>query len=905
MNINNDYSKKVDSGVDANSGAPHSGASKSQDKPNTVFENNEIACKKKLTLNEKELKYLLSQGYDLTKMSDKDIQDALEPYYAETPKDTQNASTETYSAVAQSANLTDTAASSTAQPSAQTEGETSAQQAQTKPAETSASQSAVPVNNQASAQQAKNEADKNNYPTEIEIDFDDADLKQMGFAPDEVGIYACDFEKLTKEEQENFLVTAFAKRHFGKNWENMPPEAQAKILQSIDAQLAEKIPSWKNLSSEEKATLGASFLIGSDEGEKYRYSGDTNSYSDNIAEMSFDQQIEFVAKKIMSSSYDEKIKKLHTDENEDIGNVEFKYLDDKVKKSGLESLNEIELENYKYLSEVKKIYGDKPPGAVLGELNQNKETSTFAIMQKDEHYKEVYSKTINKTGDAKIAEKVATADWFIHQFEGVDEKDREAKYIELIEKCTSRQERLMLTSLANKIGQEKIVDAQDAFHKYLLVKESGDANEQLKTAESIAEAFKDGTVDEDIVAGITADIPDSYEKDAVAPATISLTRVSGKAAVAVVENTKNGKYSVEQQEEIFQDPIKNPDLQKNKESTYILGRAIGHTDASIQIGLNKTYTDYAVKSKDADLMQAIAIGVPEYSKENQTPAFKNVLLGSEQFDDEDAISIQKTLANQIAKSDKSNQLDMHSDIMKSKFSEVQEQAAENIKNYDPSVQNAAIDKVYESKNTKAIQVVLENLDKMPPQVQKIETTRLIGEIAHNGAVKSGLLETKIMNGTLSARELMQLTPTQRREYFVKQFEEASPTKKLEILKKLASASSGVYKKTIYTIIARFSSPLLKSMVEGGLGKSMLDAGLPIDAVNKVIIVMKSSTNNEVIEQLKELKLDASFEKYFDEKEDADASDKKSVTIPPEFGNDVKKIFSKKGSKGNALMDIKS
>lgn len=903
MSINTDYSKNVNQNVNAAGSAVQTSSAKSQEKPVIVFENNEDINKKNKKLNAKELKYLLANGYDVTKMSAAEIQEALVPLYTEKSEETQKTSTENAAEVQTS----DKSAFTAPQAASQADKEVSAQQAQTKSVQTNDSQAAVSVNNQAPAQQANNEVSKNSYPTEIEIDFDDKDLKQMGFTPDDVGIYACDFEELSKEEQENFLVTAFAKKHFGENWDNMQPEAQAKILQSIDSQLAEKIPSWKSLTQQEKATLGYSFLTGSEAEDEYRYRGDTNSHSDKVAVMSFDNQIEHTAHNIMRVSYDEKIEKLHTNKDDHVSDVQYKYLDDKVKKSGVDCLNVVERREYGILSQAKKISGDQSIGKVLGELNPDKETSTFAIMQKNEHYNEIYHKVFEETKDAEAAEKAATADWFIHQFEGIDENDKEAigkKYIELKSNCSTHEEQLRLASLANEI-RIAVADGGDAILRHIHSSESGDAHKQVVTAESIAEAHKKGKVGDDIVAGIAKDIPDSYKQEAVAGSTIALTRVSKKAAAAVVDNTKEGKYTVAQQKEIFEDPVKNPDLQTDKESTNILGKGIGHTDSSIQIVLNKKYTEYAVENKDTGLMKSITEGLSDYSKENQTPAFKNIMLSSEKFDDNDAISIQKTLANQIAKSDKSNQLEMHSDIMKSKFSEVQEQAAQNIKNYDHSIQNEAIDKVYESKNTKAIQAVLDNLDKMPPQVQKTESARLIGEIALNGAVESGLLESKIMGGSLSARELMQLTPTQRREYFIKQFEDASPTKKLEILKKLASASSGVYKKTIYTIIARFSSPLLKSMVEGGLGKSMLDAGLPIDAVNKIINVMKTSTNNDVIEQLKELKLDASFEKYFDEKDEADMSDKKSVTIPPEFGNDVKKIFAKKGNKGNALMDIKS
>lgn len=282
--------------------------------------------------------------------------------------------------------------------------------------------------------------------------------------------------------------------------------------------------------------------------------------------------------------------------------------------------------------------------------------------------------------------------------------------------------------------------------------------------------------------------------------------------------------------------------------------------------------------------------VYKMAEENQTEAFKTMKNNIETLfeNDEEAIEQLNILSDQISKSHKDNQLAMHEEIMKSEFSAVQEHAAANIKDYDPTVQSKAIDVVYETGNSKAVQAVVENLEKMPPEVQKTEVTRLVGEIALNNAVSSGQLENQIMGGTLTAQQLRELSPAQRREYFAKQFDEAPPAKKLEILMKLASVSSGIHQRTIYTVIARFSPSLLKGMVDRGMGKTMLESGLPIDAVNKIITVMKSSTNNEVIQQLKELRADSSFDKYFiDDKDEADNENNKNFTVP----NDLKGAFA--------------
>ena len=193
---------------------------------------------------------------------------------------------------------------------------------------------------------------------------------------------------------------------------------------------------------------------------------------------------------------------------------------------------------------------------------------------------------------------------------------------------------------------------------------------------------------------------------------------------------------------------------------------------------------------------------------------------------------------------------------------------------------------------------------MPPDVQKTEVTRLIGELALNNAISMSDLDTKIFSGNLTVRDLSKLSASQRREYFVKMFDEASPAKKLDMLRNIVASSIGIHKKTIYTIIARFSAPLLKVMVEDGMGKAMIEAGIPLDAVNKIINIMKTSTSNKVIQQRKELEKDSSFTKYFDNQDD-----KIRVTVPQDlkgaFAANIDRKTLDELKKNNATMFIKS
>ena len=339
--------------------------------------------------------------------------------------------------------------------------------------------------------------------------------------------------------------------------------------------------------------------------------------------------------------------------------------------------------------------------------------------------------------------------------------------------------------------------------------------------------------------------------------------------------------------------LANIDMQENAETAeaqIVIGKSIAQNctqkvkvEATRRIGNLKKEAQLEVLNeqlnydKSGEVKEAASESISTLHKDNQLKAMKMVKYSVQDMDEEFAKKIEMNLADQIEKCDKDNQLEMHKEVMSSRFSEVQEHAAANIKNYDPSVQSKAIDVVYESGNSKAVQKVIENLEKLPPDVQKNEVTRLIGEVTLNSAVSSGELEAHLMGGTLTVKELSQLSPSQRRDYYIKLFENASPAKKIEILMSIAEVSGMIHKRTIYTVIARFAAPLLKGMIDSGMGKSMLEAGLPVDAVNKILTIMKSSTNNEVIGQLDALKKDSGFAKYFDNDELKEAKGSNEVS----------------------------
>lgn len=268
--------------------------------------------------------------------------------------------------------------------------------------------------------------------------------------------------------------------------------------------------------------------------------------------------------------------------------------------------------------------------------------------------------------------------------------------------------------------------------------------------------------------------------------------------------------------------------------------------------------------------------ITRMSKENQTEAFNYLKENIEKLytNKDEAVEQLNILSDQIKDLHKDNQLTAHTTMMTSKYSEVQEHTAANICNYDPTVQSKAMDVVYESGNTKVIQAAAEVINKMSsPNVQQNEIVRFAAEVALSNATDAEI-NSVIGSGTLTAKEIRQLSPAQRREYFVKLFESAPPAKKIEMLMKFAELSGLANKRLIYTLIARTS--MLTNVIESGMGETMLSAGLPVDAVNKIITVMKRSTTFQVKDQLAALKEDSGFAQYFSKDELDETKKKKDV-----------------------------
>ncbi len=230
-----------------------------------------------------------------------------------------------------------------------------------------------------------------------------------------------------------------------------------------------------------------------------------------------------------------------------------------------------------------------------------------------------------------------------------------------------------------------------------------------------------------------------------------------------------------------------------------------------------------------------------FAKENQTKAFKIHKTRCEQNDysKDEAVRNLNKLSDHIQNCDKDNQLDMHNEIMTSKYSEVQEHAAGNIKNYDPSVQPDAMSSVYKSGNQKAIETAVLSIPEFKsPDVQEVALKQAVMELANLNNDST----VKFANGSLTNQDISKLSPSERREYYLRLFDNASPADKIKYLKQI---KDGKVKQTIYKLIGKFYPSLFKSMIQDDVTTAEKMFNMNLGGLNNLVescIISKAETN---------------------------------------------------------------
>ncbi len=270
-----------------------------------------------------------------------------------------------------------------------------------------------------------------------------------------------------------------------------------------------------------------------------------------------------------------------------------------------------------------------------------------------------------------------------------------------------------------------------------------------------------------------------------------------------------------------------------------------------------------------------------FADKNQVQALKNHKVRCEQDDykDEDAIKSLNKLSDWIHKCENpDNQLAMHNEMMNSKYSEVQEHVAGNIKDYDPSIQLDAMDSVYRSGNPKAIETAVLNISEFKsPDVQQLA-------LAQNNDIINGVL-TKFAN--LSDIDIKNLAPAERQKFYVKLFENASPADKIKFLK---SMKTGQAKQTVYNLIGTYYKNLFVQMVQDDVqtAEAMFNMGLKtnLHSIIEECIINKAETDPSFKFLRDRLKLTG------EEEYPQTAKTVNYSSVPGGFANDKFNLFGK-------------
>ena len=214
-----------------------------------------------------------------------------------------------------------------------------------------------------------------------------------------------------------------------------------------------------------------------------------------------------------------------------------------------------------------------------------------------------------------------------------------------------------------------------------------------------------------------------------------------------------------------------------------------------------------------------------------------------------------------------------------------------IKGLDAKAQVEALSTVYKSGNEKAIAVAVNEV--LPaiksPDAQQIALKQAVMEFA--GISDNSDLQTKFANGTLTKAEIAQLSSTERSDYYVRLFDNATPMEKIEYLKSLPSGKS---RQTVYNLIGTYYKNTFKTLVESDVttAEAMYNMGLKTDLQNIVeaTILFKAETNPSFKFLRDRLHLGGENDLASAETEPVTAKTINNFSIPKDF--DTKELFKK-------------
>lgn len=301
----------------------------------------------------------------------------------------------------------------------------------------------------------------------------------------------------------------------------------------------------------------------------------------------------------------------------------------------------------------------------------------------------------------------------------------------------------------------------------------------------------------------------------------------------------------------------------------------------------------AIQDKEVNDAMVEAGTYSQYSAKNQTAAFNAHKQRYEQndYNEKEAIAGLNKLSDNIYNCDKDNQLAMHNEIMNTKYSEVQEHAAANIKNCkDVAVQTEALSTVYKSGNEKAIAVAVNEV--IPaikyPDAQKLALEQAVMELA--GISDDSEIQAKFANGTLTKAEIAKLSSTKRRDYYIRLFDNATPAEKIQYLRSIPAGRS---KKTIYSLIGKYYPNLFEDLIktDATIAESVYNmSGLDKKAKDTALKVIMNMTTSDFVSLRNKLHLNGNKDLAVAETQPATAKTVHSFTDP--IGFDTKEIYPK-------------
>lgn len=320
-------------------------------------------------------------------------------------------------------------------------------------------------------------------------------------------------------------------------------------------------------------------------------------------------------------------------------------------------------------------------------------------------------------------------------------------------------------------------------------------------------------------------------------------------------------------------------------------------------GAGAHYVDIAGKnsSKAAAYISENGI-IAQLSAKDQTEAFIATRANIEKhFKGQKAIQYSNSLADQIQNCDKNNQLAMHNEMLNSKYSEVQEHVAGNIKNYDVSVQSKAVESIVATGNAKATEVAMTNLCTAPQVVQDDANLKGILNSAYSNETTeyatSSEIQQKIASGAkLTSQEFYALSPQEKQSYIANYFKSLPTAKQFKILSSITDVN---LKKTIFKRIINEDKNFFRSLVENDANTAEFAYNMHIGE-EIVMEVAKRKAASDIKFALLSQKIDADYQKKNSPLASTENTFSRNYTTDPSgFKFDPKEIYVK-DKKGNIL-----